>query len=626
MTYLSSGEEQPHSSSSSPEQQFIPNSSTPESSVPHTVSMGSEMSIDIGNIIKPSKSNDEICLSIRSLSISEKYSLLFQHVKPPTVLPATFSHGCNRKFNNDWLTKYPWLKYSPKLDAVFCGPCAVLLDDSRNNKGVLVNKPFSKWVKMSETLGKHAKHGYHYDCLQAADILKSSIENPGSRIDVMTSQALQSRMTENKQILFQIVRAIIFLGKQGLGLRGDLEDIASEKNPGNFLALLKVFAENDSVLHRHLHQPRAKNVTYLSPKTQNDIIDIIGFDVIRASIITEIQKARYFSIMADEVSSHNVEHMALCVCYVDESCDIQERFMAFLKLQRVRASDITNAIVNTLENLGLSLVNLRGQGYDGTANMSGEKSGVQKQIRDKQPKAMYTHCAGHTLNLAILTSCSVPPVRNCITQIKNLTHWLKASPKREGFLKAIVRKGIQSGVGATRNPILNVCITRWVENIDGWERFCLCHPFLVQLCEAIIYGTAEEGFEDYSDGWTPDDKKDDLAYLKLIKNFEFIYVLVALQRSLLYIKEASVKLQGKEQDITSGLNLIEQCCSELKTLRQKVSDYSARIYAHSSRLAEVSKISISMPRISQRQQHHANQPYQSVEEYFRHSVTSYTFS
>ena len=128
-------------------------------------------------------------------------------------------------------------------------------------------------------------------------------------------------------------------------------------------------------------------------------------------------------------------------------------------------------------------------------------------------------------------------------------------------------------MGATHNPILNICITWWVENIDGWERFCLCHPSLVQLCEAIICGTAEEGFEDYSDGWTSDDKKDALTYLKLIESFEFIYVLVILQHSLLYIKEASVKLKGKEQDITSGLNLIEQCCSELKTLRQKVSEY-----------------------------------------------------
>ena len=86
------------------------------------------------------------------------------------------------------------------------------------------------------------------------------------------------------------MHTIIFLGKQGLGLQGDLEDVASEKNPGNFLALLKVFAENGPVLHIHLHQPRAKIVTYLSPKTQNDIIDIISFDVIHASVVTEIQK------------------------------------------------------------------------------------------------------------------------------------------------------------------------------------------------------------------------------------------------------------------------------------------------------------------------------------------------
>ena len=54
---------------------------------------------------------------------------------------------------------------------------------------------------------------FHHDCLQAADILKSSIENPGSRINVMKNQALQPRMTENKQILCQIVSVIIFLGK-----------------------------------------------------------------------------------------------------------------------------------------------------------------------------------------------------------------------------------------------------------------------------------------------------------------------------------------------------------------------------------------------------------------------------
>ena len=31
-------------------------------------------------------------------------------------------------------------------------------------------------------------------------------------------------------------------------------------------------------------------------------------------------------------------------------------------------------------------------------------------------------------------------------------------------MKAIVHKGIQSGIVSSRTPILNVCITRWVEN------------------------------------------------------------------------------------------------------------------------------------------------------------------
>ena len=54
---------------------------------------------------------------------------------------------------------------------------------------------------------------------------------------------------------------------------------------------------------------------------------------------------------------------------------------------------------------------IRGQGYDGAANMTGAKSGVQKRIRDIQPKAVYTHWAGHSLNLVIVSSCSIPIIR-----------------------------------------------------------------------------------------------------------------------------------------------------------------------------------------------------------------------
>ncbi len=545
------------------------------------------------------------------------FSYLYRHVQPPSNLPATFLHGANRKFGISWVIKFPWILYSPKVNGIFCGPCAILLPvDKRKDKGLLVNRPFSNWIKLSSVLNDHSKLKYHRDCLQLADTIKSSVENPASRVDVMTSNTLQAIIKENEHILKQIVRAIIFLSKQAIAFRGNSEVIDSSKNPGNFLALLKVFAESDEVLYNHLHNPKAKNAKHLSPQTQNELINIIGYDVILSKIVSEIKKAKYYSVLADEVSCHHVEHLPICVRFLDANNDIREEFISFIKLERVRAMDIANAIVQSLEGIGLSLDNLHGQGYDGASTMSGVKAGVQAIIQERQPKALYTHCAGHSLNLAILNSCSIPSIRNCIDQIKGFTVWIRYSPNREGLLKAIISK--RSQVGTNRSSILNVCITRWVENIDGWERFSQYHPFLIELCEVILYGNSE--FHNYNDGWSAEDKRNTLAHMKALESFEFIYCLVTLSRSLSYLKGAVVKVQGKDQDLVSGMSIIDKCCTELKSEREDIDSYSGRVFRHSSRLAQQSNIQIQKPRTNPRQQHRSNPDSTSVEEYFKITV------
>ena len=127
------------------------------------------------------------------------------------------------------------------------------------------------------------------------------------------------------------------------------------------------------------------------------------------------------------------------------------------------------------------------------------------------------------------------------------------------------------GASSNRNPILNVCVTRWIDNIDGWERFSLSHPFLVEMLEIIINGSSE--FQMYNDGWTPEDKLNVLAHLKAIESFEFMYVISTLQRSFLYLKEAIVALQGKNKDITSGISLIQESCKKLQLLGSDVDEY-----------------------------------------------------
>ncbi len=87
-------------------------------------------------------------------------------------------------------------------------------------------------------------------------------------------------------------------------MRGNDEDVNHHKNPGNFLALLKNYVQTDEILFNHLNSPRAKNATYTSPRSQNDIINIIGHDVILASIVTELKAAIFYCVIADEISSH----------------------------------------------------------------------------------------------------------------------------------------------------------------------------------------------------------------------------------------------------------------------------------------------------------------------------------
>ena len=148
---------------------------------------------------------------------------------------------------------------------------------------------------------------------------------------------------------------------------------------------------------------------------------IISNDIILPELKAEVTQCPFYSVLADEVTSHNTEHLAVCIRFVDGSLSIREECVAFVKLERVRAADIATGIQEVLKSVGLPLTHLHGQGYDGASTMSGEKGGVQRLLKDKQPKALYTHCAGHSLNLVITGSCQIPAIHNCISSVKDMT-------------------------------------------------------------------------------------------------------------------------------------------------------------------------------------------------------------
>jgi len=73
-------------------------------------------------------------------------------------------------------------------------------------------------------------------------------------------------------------------------------------------------------------------------------------------------------------------------------------------------------------NFGIVIDNMRAQGYDGAASMSGIHRGVHARIRERIPKAQYVHSKAHVLNLAIvhLSSEYHVSVRNMMAIVQEI--------------------------------------------------------------------------------------------------------------------------------------------------------------------------------------------------------------
>ena len=117
-------------------------------------------------------------------------------------------------------------------------------------------------------------------------------------------------------------------------------------------------AKYDTELLTHLNTPLMRNATYMSPSTQNEIMSIIANDYIMTDLMAEVQEARWFSVMADEVCSHNKEILAVCIRFVDRENNIREEFLSFTKVDRITGEVLAAEIKTIIEKKGLEMRNL----------------------------------------------------------------------------------------------------------------------------------------------------------------------------------------------------------------------------------------------------------------------------
>lgn len=70
--------------------------------------------------------------------------------------------------------------------------------------------------------------------------------------------------------------------------------------------------------------------------------------------------------------------------------------------------------------------------------MAGQTKGTAARIQSLYPKAVYTHCAAHRLNLCVVKCCSIREVNNMMQTADKIARFFKYSPKRQLALEAWV--------------------------------------------------------------------------------------------------------------------------------------------------------------------------------------------
>jgi len=153
-----------------------------------------------------------------------------------------------------------------------------------------------------------------------------------------------------------------------------------------------------------------------------------------------LQKA--FSIIFDGTTDCSKKEACSIVLRFVELCDergpkISERLFDVFTTGDTSAANLATLITECLDSHRFDLNWHISQSYDGASNMRGAVSGLQARISNRAPKAMYTWCYAHRMNLVIegmIASCT--PIRNAIGILEELYVYFAGHKRHDAFFES----------------------------------------------------------------------------------------------------------------------------------------------------------------------------------------------
>ena len=201
--------------------------------------------------------------------------------------------------------------------------------------------------------------------------------------------------------------------------------------------------------------------------------------------------------------------------------------------------------------------------------MSGIKNGVAKRISDKEPRAVFTHCYGHALNLAVGdTVKSSKIMKSSLETVHEISKLIKKSPKRSALFEKLKQELASETIG-----VRVLCPTRWTVRAAS-----------LQSILEILLNVWEEALESSLDSET---RARIVGVEAQMAKFNFLYGVSLGALVLSHSDNLSKTLQHKSMSAAEGQHIAQLTLNVLKSLRnqEKFQLFYQRIWLDQQRFA-----------------------------------------
>ena len=245
----------------------------------------------------------------------------------------------------------------------------------------------------------------------------------------------------------------------------------------------------------------------------------------------------------------------ICLRWVSETLAVHEDFIGLYEVASTGAEMIYSTIKDVLLRLNLTISKVRGQCYDGAATMARCKSGVATRINADEPRAIFTHSYGHSLNLACCDAIKKSKLmQDALDTTHEITKLIKKSPGREATFRAYRCEATQK---FDTPGIRLLCPTRWTVRADSLNSILENYSFLVELGSTALQHTKDTEMKSRIQG---------VAAQMATFNFYFGSSLALL--ILRHADNLSKSLQTKDMSAAEGQIVAAMTNSTLKSMRR----------------------------------------------------------